>query len=276
MKLFASLCVAASLSVTSLYAAVPVTTDLVEDIGYQVSNAYPQGITNATGTAYCYPPIPAFGLNDNSRGGRINLKFSVELPSGITSATQYEVKSASVVVWHTTDTANLAWDPVTSPLELHALGFNSEFTEAAWFGSADWWTSYSAPKFSRTNPYGRDFTTDAPMAVTTTAWATGIHPDYPFAQDAEPSPFPITFNLNVTDPKIQQELKDDLASGFSSWTISNNILVQGQGGNISYPKVYLRGGAPGAFTYPAAPIAIPTLKIEVEGPAAASDWELFN
>lgn len=257
----------------SAYSAEPAVTELVED-QYIYHNAPLNGHTRVIGSI--------FTAAESEWGGIVRMKFKSNLPAGVTPGSNYVVTSAKLEVWvDEAGATQITWNPTDVKINAYAAGYETGgVTEADWFQTKDRYDNWNA-EYQKTSPFGRDFVTDSPVLGQGNAWAVAEHPDYPYATaPTEKTPFKATFNFDVSNAKIQQELKADLESGFSSWVLGTNFISQIAG---TYPKIALKGVTLNEAneyetTLPAAPAQIPTLTIEVEPEASASvsDWNLFN
>jgi hypothetical protein len=217
--------------------------------------------------------VPGFGFN--YRDGEAVIQFAPQLPQEY-SGTSFTVSAARLEVWNV---GNAQWDPTTTTLDLFAAGFSPAYKELASDASAGTvWTETSpyigggaAPLAVARDPFPRDKADNshAEENPSATPWALASHPDYTSATQTT-APFKCTFDLPVNDAAVQQELREDLLRGVSTWVLSTNYLASGQG-DTAYPAIYLHGAAA-----PPAPAAIPVLHLEIApANAAVADWSMY-
>ncbi|MDX2177041.1 MAG: hypothetical protein SF028_11290 [Candidatus Sumerlaeia bacterium] len=220
------------------------------------------------------PPflLPQSFSGGDRRDATVALVFDIEAPTGFPA--NFRVTQARLRVWDirfaqwTTGGTNEYGGP--RRIELFAAGFGPAYSEATWDGTQPFIGGNNDSSFPR-DPFPRDLATDANVqneVLSYAPWAIGAPVGY--APGAMTQAFPIDFTLDVADPTIQQELRDDLASGFSSWIVSSTFVADFMGLPGTIPNVVM---AEGIGSHP--PATAPTLFLTIEEVTAASATSWF-
>jgi hypothetical protein len=220
------------------------------------------------------PPAPQFFFDYHD--GLLIAQWELTLPAELIGAT-LNVVSATVEVWNR---KGAQWNPASGDVRLFAAGFtgSNSFTEQTWTET----TAYVGPSAfapGARDPYPRDRVTDASAAnnPAATPWAVGtINPaDYTGVPANDPDEaFKITFALDVNNTTIQNELRDDLANGRSSWVIASTFAAAQPPAVAYYPEIVTKEGIANT-TYGTAQQA-PRLVLEVETVSSVANWHLFE
>jgi len=209
------------------------------------------------------------------------LEFDVELPAGA-DPLDYEVTEATITVWSRPNQPWQGTGPDATQFELFALGYNPQgFTDPVEdpFYTRETFNVANSPFIGSSNfafavrdPFARNLADDSNADMQesgATPWAIGDY-DGTLVGPDEP-PLPITFTLDVSDPKIQQQLKDDIEFGQTRWYVWADELIGGMGSPI--PRIYT--SAASSFEGDATPPVL-TLKVTVEEPTSVSNWIIFE
>ncbi len=247
------------------------------------------------------PTFPQFDLRD----GVAILQWDLEVPPAL-DGLELEVVSATITYydeqganWPLSETNSLGLD---SEIQLFAAGFGPVHTEESWTGS--WASLFGPPPGDETDafqggyiipgqtpvistdprdPFPRDLLTDENVAnngTTATSWATPII-DPGYTPGGMSDAVPVSFELDVTERLIQFELREDLASGISSWIVSSTYDLTPAGAgpgepSTNAPQLIFSEGA--SDTGLGTSQMAPSLVIEVqEAPTtSAANWELYQ
>lgn len=228
--------------------------------------------TRAVALPFVVPPT----FPSDRRDAMVALMFRPELPMGFPDS--FRVTSAKIVVYEIEEafwlpTGVTTTDGVPSRLELFAAEFTT-YLEDTWDGTQPYVGGTNDESLPR-DPYPRDLADGSNVQnniTTATPWALGAPVGY--TPGGMTAPFPIEYVLNVNDPHIQQELRQDLLSGYSSWLLSSTFEPPAFGGDpgASPATICLEGvgSRPGSQA--------PRLVLSVEeAPASAGDsWSLYE
>ncbi len=215
----------------------------------------------------------------NARDGMVIIKWLVSLPSVLQG--DLEVTSATLRFWDRKQAnyaiGSLSPSGFVQQIELYAARFDEPYSESSWQGTEPYIGAGvgSATTAVERNPYPIDLLTSEHVenkVATATPWATGEPVGYTPGQMTDS--FPIDFVLDVQNPSIQEELLQDLFTGFSSWFISATFEINSQDAS-EIPQVLMSeavGNAGFGISHQA-----PSLLIQVQEKASQVDlWQVYE
>lgn len=253
------------------------------------------GGARPTGAVFTGPFAQPFDYRD----GQILLRFRPELaddqdaahiPAGL-QPTQYDFTGARVILWHST--GNFGWDtnnPATNSygedfrLEIFGMGIDAGFMDF----TMDTWTENTGfqgqapgpPPVLRRNPHALNIDdTAAELNVSNDAtaepWGIGL-PVYGMGS-GEYLPgvntldvFPITFELDIANPRVKQYLREELAAGRIHWVVGSTGEPAGMGPDPNIPLLHMKESTEA----PAPRFELDGLTIA--GPMSVRDWMVYE
>lgn len=255
-------------------------TDQRERWYYGSYNPGSDPFTSRTSTSGLWSVPPGGSFPFHYRSAASIFEFDLGLPAGI-DENNYIVTEATITMWVAPEQE---WDSSTE-FELFALGYNPQgftdpleddfYTRATFDIEFSPTIAYSPPGSSPVvrDPFMRNLADDsnADEQVTgATPWALG---DYN-TSEVSPSntePLLVTFTLDVSDPKIQAKIQEDIDLGQARWYVTSTAEVSGMG--AAFPAIYHSS----TTTIPS-PAEPPVLSISAanDAPTSVSNWQLFN
>jgi len=214
--------------VLELEPVYPVQATLLNDRWYYPFNGMPGSRQNGS-TFLSLQPDFQFNLRDGMNIYKFGLQFPEEL-----EGKDYEIVGAKMTVWNIKDSAfelgtvNELGYP--EQVELFAVGFGPDYNETDWSGTEAFIGGTPFEKLPR-DPFPRDLRTDEHVEENVvpydpveapggyTPWAVGVPIGYTPGEMTDA--FPIVFELDTTNPTIQEKLREDVAGAMSTWYISS-------------------------------------------------------
>ncbi len=235
---------------------------------------------HSTGTGKTIP-VYAFYKDEtspymfNRHYSSMHMKWTVALPPELEN-TPYAITSARIVLWQAANAD--AWNPASGQLKMFATGITGQngFTEATWTETQGYVGPGVVSATPLQDPYLIELGTGnrAEDNLAATPYSVGtFDPSY----DGSASPaeaFPITFNLDVSNSDVRQQLRDDLESGIAMWSLVGTFPAAQPGGPpATYPRLVTKEGVsePANGTLQQAPALI----MEISTHSAASNWDLY-
>ena len=230
---------------------------------------------------------PSFDNRDGQ--GLIGFDTSAQITSGLGPAS-YAIASAIIELTVSSDLA-FAFDPTADPYTTWLLPDDPEFTEddpgraVELFGAGfrNGFTATSFPEdgpYSPVGPFGKGIRNVYPVTFDQSAaavdasnnvdeqfspvpWAIGVHGELA-PGELVPQNTVLTFQINVSDPDIQQSLQQSLDEGMLDLVIASIFeAVQQQGG--TFPRFYTKEDALVKLGIVSA--ATLSITVDVSGPA---------
>lgn len=235
---------------------------------------------NSSGTAKVIP-LFAFYKDENStfffnrHYSTMIMKWSLAIPAELVGKS-YFITSAKVVLWQAANQQN--WDPAAGKIKLYATGISGDnsFTTQTWTEAQGYVGPSAVSATPAQDPFMVELGTNnrAEDNLSAIPWAFGEF-DPSYDGSAVPTEaFPITFNLDVSNPVVREKLRNDLQTGISMWTAGATFEAAQPGGvPTKYPRLVTKEGAtdPAYGTLQQAPAIV----IEVSTTSAARNWELY-
>jgi hypothetical protein len=236
--------------------------------------------------------------------GVILLRFSLEtgqpgspdvaIPTGLPPAS-YEFTGAEVTIQHDPGTIDpYTWDTrpatLTPPngagqpfeLKIFGVGLDDDFTEF----TLDEWTETS-PYFGqqpgptgdvRRNPHPLNIDDQAAEQSVSNdpaapAWGTGepvygSNPGEYTPGAIAPAPFPVTFTVDVSNPRVKAYIQEGLAQGYIDWALVASVDAAMMSANTNVPRFFFKEDgtvAPASFVLR-----------DFQTPAAVDGWNLYE
>lgn len=226
--------------------------------------------------AFVKPDPPPFQFN--AHYSQMPIKWTLDLPDDL-EGTNYQVTSASVTVYQQAGEA--FWNPADGQIKLFKTAFSggSGETSGTWTEAEGYYGPGAATPTPLQDPYLSELGTGnhAEDNLSATPWAVG-QVDSSYNGSSNPTDaVPIRFVFDTNNPEIRQYLKDGLNTGYIMFTMASTFAASmpGSGGStpVDYPKIVTKEGLSDASL--GASRKAPTLTIDVSGPAAASNWQLY-
>lgn len=196
------------------------------------------------------------------------VKWSLDLPASL-QGKSLDITSATVSVWCSKE--NGGWNP-SIPIELFQAGVTGAngFTTATWTESNFWFSAAG----DQQDPYLIELGTgahaeDNPNA---TPWAVATVDAAYNSSATLTDAVKITFQLDLTNPIIKNQLLTDISNGFAMYVVAGKFPANGPGGGV-YPKIVTKEGV--ASSGNGTSQRAPSLTMEVLEASAVSDWNLY-
>jgi hypothetical protein len=209
--------------------------------------------------------------------------------------TDYNFTAAKLTVYHATGT--YSWDPTTSVdgenqafrFEVFGMGFGPTFTDATWNQSSAFSGSNSpaappdSPELPR-DPYPLNLdaaavqqnVTDVIGNASAPTWGTASYNPADYTPNVPvTTAFPITFTLDVSNPRVRTYLQQGLANNSLNFVVSSvafAAIFPAPAGD-AYPRWVLNGTAS-----PSPNPLSPTLTLEgfTTPPTSVNGWEMYH
>lgn len=241
----------------SLAADITIATPSDDRWVYPFNFSFPPG-SRATGSMFTVPP----GIGLDYRDAEIALRFRTQntdslaadyIPTGL-APQAYEFTTVTLTVYHnsgtyTWDTRNPAINAAGKPFALEVFGFGVDappaftgFTTETWnenspfFGQSQ---GVSTPAGQRRNPFPLSVNQNDPELseandINATPWGFGFpvygtNPGEYTPGVAASVPFPITYTLDVSNPRVRAYIQEGLSRGRIEWILSSTALAGGMG-----------------------------------------------
>lgn len=278
---FAAALVAIAALTAAAHAQVTITPP--QDDRYQYPFAFDGG-TRTTANVFS-TNVPNFDRRDATFLVRWNTA-AAGIPTGL-PLSSYTVTDVTIILWHVND-VGYTWDtrpPVNNLIEVFGMGVNSpNFTKATWTELTPYEGQSGSPGGPERNPHPLNIDPLDPVQnvsndLTATPWGVGepvygTNPgEYTPGPTPPPASFPVTFTLNLSNPRVLEYVQQSLADGYIDFVFSTDITLLGPGGSppLPYPRFHTKEETDPSGTY------APVITISgLSGPSSVSGWELYR
>jgi len=254
----------------------------------------PPPATRPTATLFAAPPASGFDYRDGQMLLRISPITTPGDPNYVPDGgdpTRYGFTGARLIIYHTP--GNYSWDTRTPVLnssgqpfaiELWGMGVDSDLaplTPDTWLETTAFQGQSSgvvSPPGQRRNPHPLHIdpaATDTNVSNDTTAvpWAIGLPVYGTGVGEYEPNtavadPFPLTFTLDVNNPRIRTYIQEGLASSGIEFVVTSTGEPAGMGADPITPVVATRENT----TAPAPMLVLEGFTL----PSSVDSWSLYQ